>query len=138
MFAFIHCDTSNNTSLNLKFCEKKHLTHILLTYNLTIFYQDGNFYWNSHICLVLDPKKRIRVIFSFSNFYPNIWDLVLASLNWRLQQESMCYFDELSTKYHDYLDLVGKDLLKRRNRRVKKCGIEEFEKSSTFYKYFFY
>ena len=44
------------------------------------------------------------------------------------------FFEKLCTKYHDYLDLIGINLMKRRRRRVSKCGIEEFEKNSTFYK----
>ena len=50
----------------------------------------------------------------------------------------MFFFDKPCTKYHDYLDLIGIDLIKSRLRRVSKCGIEKFEKSSTFYMKHFY
>ena len=55
-----------------------------------------------------------------------------------LAAEGTCFFDKLCMKYHDYLDLIGIDLMKSRHRRVSKCGIEKFEKSSTFYKKLFY
>ena len=43
----------------------------------------------------------------------------------------MHFFDKLCTKYHDYLDLISIDLMKNRHSRLSRCGIEEFEKSST-------
>ena len=47
------------------------------------------------------------------------------------------FYDKLCTKYHDYLDLTGISLMKRKHRRVIECGTVEFEKTSTFCKKLF-
>ena len=50
----------------------------------------------------------------------------------------MCFFDKLCAKHHDYLVLIDIDLIKRKHKRVSKCGVEEFQKGSKFYKKLLY
>ena len=70
------------------------------------------------------------------NALPSIWDFVLVTLT-DASSRGQCVFWQTLAKNHDYLDLTGIDLMKRRHRRVSECGIEEFDKSSTFYKKLF-
>ena len=50
----------------------------------------------------------------------------------------MCFFGKLCAKHHDYLVLIDIDLIKRKHKRVSKCGVEEFQKGSKFYKKLLY
>ena len=83
-------------------------------------------------------NPELKLFFKKIIFCSNIWDVILVSLNWRYELEGTCFFDKLCTKCHDYLDIIGIDLIKVDTGGWANVELRNFRKVLLFVRNFFY